>query len=740
MNTIQRFIAACTVATLLLTSCTEDPAALENGATEEELTDTTTDETEPEDSSTFLSSFGEENDMLLFDSSSYAATLSFERTIYIDSELGSDSNDGFSISTPIQTLDHLNDNIVVKSGDKVLLKGHTDASLEYKGIIEVLDQNGDKPILIASYGDCKARINAQNRLAGIFIANSSNVYTADLKISANGHTDTVPNAYGDYVGTSDTGKYVQKMNYSLQQWSELKNNGAGEVTINLPYVNRYGILIYVFKSATNENIVHYNIDIRDVYYFNSGDAEIPSVRPCSAWSTGDEDTYGYGWGIRAVVDSSVWLSEGSNPDSKLDGWIIDSCNITDVSNSAIKANNKDFYNMLVKGCCLTNTGGPGMQFNSGHNSTVRNCKIIRPGARYTSSGVYDNRRWGRGSGMWCYNCEDLLFEHNYMYRSEGIGDCCGAHIDIGNKNVIIQYCLSVDNCGGFIEILRGNENCSYRYNISIDDGWRNYKTKDETQYNEVWGVDSSGGQGCLVTVEAEPDEPTYNSYIYNNTVLVSKERYDGYNNPWIVSFNSNATGILFANNVMYVPLDDGGTYAVSGSSYTASEGVIESSSCEYKKGVFKDDNITVTSTYLTNNEMTALNHHSTHNLYMTYDEAADSATYPYAENIYYYNKNDGSDPDTSDARYRDLYPKGGEASFPFAGGKQTTLYVAEDAIPTSSSVINQGVTITKLTSDATTHGLQCTAAFGEVVNGLEITEDFFGRAISTPIIGACVAQ
>ena len=58
-----------------------------------------------------------------------------------------------------------------------------------------------------------------------------------------------------------------------------------------------------------------------------------------------------------------------------------------------------------------------------------------------------------------------------MYAN-GPADSAGCHIDFNCDNVIVQYNLSVSNAGGFIEILGNNYNCSYRYNVSVNDGHR----------------------------------------------------------------------------------------------------------------------------------------------------------------------------------------------------------------------------------------------------------------------------
>ena len=90
---------------------------------------------------------------------------------------------------------------------------------------------------------------------------------------------------------------------------------------------------------------------------------------------------------------------------------------------------------------------------------------------HTGSSV-DERMWKRGSGTWTFKCERVLIQNNRLMNAHGPQDSYSAHIDYGNKDVVIQYNLSFNNEGGFAEVLGDNINCGYRYNISINDGYR----------------------------------------------------------------------------------------------------------------------------------------------------------------------------------------------------------------------------------------------------------------------------
>jgi len=122
-------------------------------------------------------------------------------------------------------------------------------------------------------------------------------------------------------------------------------------------------------------------------------------------------------------------------------------------------------------------------------------------------------------------------------------------MDIGNRNLVAQYNLSVDNAGGFVEILGDNHNCAYRYNISINDGWRvkgkdrNLQPSDDPETKApnfgyvLWTSGFTANKGRI---------GPWNSYIYNNTIYVKKEM------PATFSFGSTTDGLLIANNIFQV--------------------------------------------------------------------------------------------------------------------------------------------------------------------------------------------
>jgi hypothetical protein len=182
---------------------------------------------------------------------------------------------------------------------------------------------------------------------------------------------------------------------------------------------------------------------------------------------------------------------------------------------------------------MRDIGGPALQPGRVKNLLVRGNTVNGSGSRL------DPRMHGRGSGIWPWTCENVLIEKNRFMHARGKGDSCGVHIDYNCRNVVVQYNLSYDNEGGFVEILGNNHNCAYRYNISINDGFR------------VKGIDSAFQEGKILWTsgfvgQKIKKQGPYNSYIYNNTIYVKPGGRSCY------SFSPTTEGLLIANNLFYL--------------------------------------------------------------------------------------------------------------------------------------------------------------------------------------------
>lgn len=300
-----------------------------------------------------------------------------------------------------------------------------------------------------------------------------------------------------------------------------------EITANLPYTAgaagkndmRCGILVEITEEEDFRHIVLEDLRVHDVYYhpkgFKRSAAEIRTAN----------GTQSYGWGIRFINQSKT----GTLRQVKVAGT-----EIFHVSHTGLKftANRGGISQVEVMQCRVHHTGGPGIQLSGVEEGHIHHNQVSYSGS------TADSRNWARGSGLWTWSCTGILIEHNRFENANGPGDSAGVHIDFNCNDVVVQYNFSANNAGGFCEILGNNYNCAYRYNISVNDGYR-IKGKDGAfQEGKIFWL--SGYQG-----DNKPKAGPYNSYFYNNTIYVAENIVPR------IAVSSSSSGILIANNLFY---------------------------------------------------------------------------------------------------------------------------------------------------------------------------------------------
>ncbi len=401
---------------------------------------------------------------------------------YINTVTGKDSNKGTTNSTCWKTSTPLR-SIRLMPGDSILFA----SGQQFTGMLSLVDVKGvnGRPIVISAYqfknNKAKPVIDAGADLNALYIQNASFIHVAGIEFTA------------------------------VLPYQNSNTNAKTEM--------RCGILVNITKDDFFESILFNDVVVHDVYYnvsgFTRSAAEVKSAN----------GTQSYGWGIRVINNTKA---------GRLKNVKILAAKVYNVSHTGIKAtaSANGIQQLEIAECNVSQTGGPGMQFSGVTDGHIHHNKIDHSGS------TADSRNWGRGSGLWTWSCSNILIEHNRFEYANGPGDSAGVHIDYNCNDVIVQYNLSAYNASGFCEILGNNYNCAYRYNISVNDGYRVKGENGAFHEGKIFWL--SGYQG-----NEKKNAGPYNSYFYNNTIYVSKNIIPK------IAVSSSADGVLIANNIFY---------------------------------------------------------------------------------------------------------------------------------------------------------------------------------------------
>ena len=430
----------------------------------------------------------------------------FNSTYYVSSSIGDDKNNGQSIKTAWKSLSRVND-AKLNAGDKILFRSSD--IFEGSLILKNIKGTEKEPVMVSSFqvkDKKRAIIDAKNHPNGIKLINCNHVSLQNLIIKAN------PD----------------------------KNKNEGTLNSKM----RCGVLVMISKPGSYSGIKLENLLIKDIYYesygYNRGDEEVKSPN----------GTQNYGWGIRFI---------NRTKNAILSDVLVQNCEVKNVAHTGLKftGNKHNINNIKVIDNILKETGGPGIQMSGVKNSHIKNNSVNYSGSNN------DSRKWGRGSGLWTWGCSDILIEHNSFQNANGPGDSAGCHIDFNCKNVVVQYNYSANNAGGFCEILGNNYNCAYRYNISVNDGYRTKGQNGAFQDGKTLWLSGYVGKN-------KERKGPFNTYIYNNTIYVNKDITSK------MALAKTAKGILIVNNIFYI---EGKSKSVKGDQYNPE-----------KDGIFKIKN------------------------------------------------------------------------------------------------------------------------------------------------------
>ncbi|WP_430810866.1 MULTISPECIES: T9SS type A sorting domain-containing protein [unclassified Carboxylicivirga] len=429
---------------------------------------------------------------------------------YYFSESGNDANDG-SIDSPWRTLakataitNKTSNGGIVLPGDKILFKSGD--TFEGNFLVKC-SGTVDRPIEISSYGigelpilSGSGTIEGGDYFEAIKLVNTSNIVVSKLWVKNDRQVD---------------GRYT---------WGE---------------TNAYGILVYANKwGGVSSNLTFRDLKITDVFGLS-----LPA----------DFDELNV-TGLRFDSDSSEVNTEVSIKDV-----LIENCYFNNIGKAGVWSVHKGVdggvdsvnrsANFIIRNNTFYKTGGSGIILSKVYNALVENNDFDHSGY---SDGI-ETRLAGRGSGMWVFKCVNVVGQYNRSISVRGSGDSYGMHIDFGNKNIFYQYNYSEDSEGGFCEVLGDNHNVTYRFNVSVNDGFR------DNHGCTIW---TSGYVGT-----GNSPVPSNDVYVYNNSIYLDANRTPDFSlfseNTYIYNNIFKQTGSGMIGQSVDIDIQNDGEFIVS---------------------------------------------------------------------------------------------------------------------------------------------------------------------------------
>lgn len=402
-------------------------------------------------------------------------------TYYLSSSSGDDSNLG-SKEKPWKTISKISsqqlmagDSIFFKKGDT--FEGHfviASSGSENKPIVFTTYGSGNKPILSGSVG------------------------------SANG-------------GDHQEAIYIQNQDHMIFDGLEIQNNRTNQRS-NVDDFDSFGIYVQNTGDNVMNNFTFRNMTFKNIYAISGVD---PS----------DQEAFNQ-FEVAGIRFFSSWNKRNIN------NVLVEDCFFTDLQRfgvhikHAIGNNGLDNRqtNFVFRRNEFRQIGGTCILPSRTRNCLIEHNIFDQPGAKTNS------RMIGRGSAVWNWYSINTIIQYNQALSIRGILDSHGIHVDHHNVDTFIQYNYMEDCEGGFVEILGDNERAVYRFNISVNDGWRenpNWKNSNHT----IWLNDKIGGIA---------GHQSNNSYIYNNTVVINRK-----NSPYSTAIDLKANNTRIFNNIFY---------------------------------------------------------------------------------------------------------------------------------------------------------------------------------------------
>lgn len=348
---------------------------------------------------------------------------------YFDPNTGNDANIGTSPMQPFRSLAKIR-SLKINPGDSILLKsGYTFTEKLWfsgKGV-------AGKPVVIGKYGG-----------------------------------DKLPHLKGD--GHYREMLHVYNSEYLVIRDIEISNKSDKP----LPLLT--GLLVELYNYGTAKEITVDNLYVHDVY---------GSLLKGDGYSHKD---VGAG---QAMLFQNLASAEKDSVSSNFDGLIVQNCKIKDCQRNGImmwgnwlrKHWNPNLH-VVIRHNELDGVPGDGIVPVGCESSLVeynvmKNCPPTLPPTEACD-------------GIWPWSCDNAVIQYNIVSDHKSKVDGYGFDSDYNCTNSLFQYNLSYNNEGGFLLLCNsggwpadysvGNKGTVVRYNVSINDGIRDFVVKQAKGY------------------------------------------------------------------------------------------------------------------------------------------------------------------------------------------------------------------------------------------------------------------
>lgn len=413
--------------------------------------------------------------------------VSYKTRYYIDPEAGAYYNTGHSPSQAWESVARIMER-TWQPGDTILIKRGS----VYNGTL-ALKGNGTaaKPIVIGSYGDEALPLPEINGLGQkdetILFQNVQYRELHDLKITNKGESPR-PKSAGIRINA---------------------DNIEGGV-MNHIYIKGCTIAD-VYGTKTH----HLNGGGAGIHYYNVVEGSIPTsfndirVENCRIMNCQRDGLVGY-------------LSTGNRSKRKANTNFVFRNNVFEgIPGDQIIVNGAD--GAIVEG------------------NIVRNCAM----GDFSPEGV--SFRAEAAAAIWCIHSDNTVFRYNIVQDHKATWDGQAFDCDQNCQNTLFEYNISYNNAGGFFLLcpadagfdqgFASHTNTIVRYNISINDGTRDYLKENGKALSSL--IDVVGRVGSC--------------YFYNNTFIKTKSAAQHADNTAVTfdSYTNLPNSLYFLNNIFY---------------------------------------------------------------------------------------------------------------------------------------------------------------------------------------------